>query len=318
MRKLAIGLLAALLVTFAHADENVSLGPGSLSSVTTGVSLVAIGQDALHDVTSGYDDTCVGAHACYYTTTGHNLSGFGAGALYFNTTGYNNSAGGVNALRFNTIGFNNSAFGYTPLYNNTEGYQNSAFGMAALAANTIGDNNSAFGVEALKQNTDGNSNTALGVLALYNLTNYSNATGLGYNAQVTGSNQVQLGNSSTTVYAYGAVQNRSDARDKYDVRDTRLGLDFINALRPVDFRYDYREDYPDWVSDGSRRRPGLHHGLIAQEVRTVLDRTGVEFGGYRDIAAEGGKDVQTIGYTELIGPMIRAIQELSARVETCH
>jgi len=32
------------------------------------------------------------------------------------------------------------------------------------------------------------------------------------------------------------VQNRSDANDKADVRPTVLGLDFINSLRPVDFK----------------------------------------------------------------------------------
>src|SRR3546814_13145999 len=60
---------------------------------------------------------------------------------------------------------------------------------------------------------------------------------------ISGANQVQLGDSATTSYVYGTVQNRSDARDKADIRDTQLGLDFIKALRPVDYRWDMREDY---------------------------------------------------------------------------
>jgi hypothetical protein len=44
---------------------------------------------------------------------------------------------------------------------------------------------------------------------------------------------------------YGTVQNRSDERDKADIRDTTLGLDFIQSLRPVDYKWDLREDYKE-------------------------------------------------------------------------
>jgi hypothetical protein len=149
---------------------------------------------------------------------------------------------------------------------------------------------------------------------------------------------VQLGDSSTTTYAYGAVQNRSDIRDKADVRDTQLGLGFINALRPVDYKLDMRDDYkppmPEdltdkeamaaWAEacnlsnithDGSKKRNRFHHGLIAQEVKAVLDAQGIDFGGYQDHKVKDGQDVLTIGYDELIAPLIKAIQELTARVQ---
>ena len=167
-----------------------------------------------------------------------------------------------------------------------------------------------------------------------------NSTALGYDARVSGSNQVQLGNSDTTTYAYGSVQDRSDARDKADVRDTVLGLDFISALRPVDFRWDMRDDYFDVEEyeetvadekgdeitetrsrlvpipkDGSKKRTRYHHGLIAQEVKAVMDEMGVDFGGYQDHKINGGKDVLTIGYAELVAPLIKAVQQLSAKVE---
>ena len=67
--------------------------------------------------------------------------------------------------------------------------------------------------------------------------------------------------------------------------------------------------------DGSKKRNRLHQGLIAQEVKSVMDELGVDFGGYQDHSINGGNDVQSIGYQELIAPMIKAIQELSARVE---
>jgi hypothetical protein len=193
---------------------------------------------------------------------------------------------------------------------------------------------------------------------------YENTTGLGYQSSVTGSNQVQLGNSVTTTYVYNTVQSRSDVRDKADIRDTTLGLEFIDSLRPVDFKWDMREDYrpaiPDivvkplelsddatdeeknkyaeqlvayeefieaknqWVEesrlsnithDGSKKRSRYHHGLIAQEVKAVLDQQGIDFGGFQDHSLKDGDDVLSIGYVELIAPMIKAIQQLKDRIE---
>jgi hypothetical protein len=179
--------------------------------------------------------------------------------------------------------------------------------------------------------TTGVGNTFLGKDAgLSAVVTYANCTLLGYQTEVTGSNQVQLGNSATTTYAYGAVQNRSDANDKADVRPTVLGLDFINALRPVDFKWDMRDDYFDIVEeevdgklvlkkvpvakDGSRKRNRFHHGLIAQEVKMACDAIGVDFGGYQDHSINGGKVVLSLGYEELIAPLIKAVQQLSAEV----
>jgi hypothetical protein len=37
--------------------------------------------------------------------------------------------------------------------------------------------------------------------------------------------------------------NRLDIRDKVNIRDTQLGLDIINNLRPVDYLLNYHLDY---------------------------------------------------------------------------
>ena len=218
-------------------------------------------------------------------------------------------------------------------------------GADALDANTTGTGNTALGRNALGTNATGNNNTALGVSALNaGFTNFTNTTGVGANTQVTASNQVQLGDSATTTFAFGAVQNRSDLRDKADVRDTALGLDFITALRPVDFRWDLREDYrptmpedpgaeaseaeraayqtklDQWAEasrlgkishDGSQKRSRFHHGLIAQEVAEVIAETGTDFGGFQNHAVKGGDDVLSLGYEEFIAPLIKAVQELA-------
>lgn len=153
---------------------------------------------------------------------------------------------------------------------------------------------------------------------------YDNITCLGAGAAVTGSNQLQLGNSSVTSYAYGAVQNRSDARDKADIHDSPLGLDFIASLRPRRFRWDYREDYVQVQEDGqqkplrqdgSKKRKRFHEGLIAQEVKAAMEHMNVDWGGYQDHKLHGGDDVLTLGYEELIGPLINAVKELKQEVE---
>ena len=221
---------------------------------------------------------------------------------------------------------------------------NAVIGKSALRDNTTGFFNTACGYEALIKNTTGYRNTGIGRYALGNNTTFNNCSGFGYNAQVTGLNQVQLGDSSTTTYTYGTVQNRSDIRDKADVRDTALGLDFINALRPVDFRWDMREDYrqdapnaddfdseddyksaqAQWLEsvklgniehDGTHKRSRYHHGLIAQEVKSVIDTAGIDFGGFQDHKLSGGDDVLSLGYEELIAPLIKAVQELTARID---
>lgn len=296
------------------ANNNIMFGYQALNSATTANGNVAHGYQSMYSATTAYNNVAVGYSSLYSATTGGSNIAVGVNAMRFLTTGSNNTATGYNAARLTTTGQNNTAIGYAALYTNTTYNNNTAVGRSAMEL------------------TDG----------------YNNSSALGYTAAVTGSNQVQLGNSSTTTYAYGAVQNRSDARDKADIVDTDLGLEFINALRPVKYRWDYREDYandlfqslnPDDfeddeayraaviqqkaarnafftnpVKDGSKKRTRYHQGLIAQEVKEVLDDFGVDWAGYQDHSHNGGMDVKSVGYSELIPPLIKAIQTLSARL----
>jgi hypothetical protein len=225
---------------------------------------------------------------------------------------------------------------------NMQGNNNTAMGNSALqgvGSSSTGIENTAVGFWALRDLTTGSYNTALGTLAGYSsVTTQDNVTCLGYDADITGSNQVQLGNSSTTTYAYGAVQDRSDERDKADIQTTNLGLDFVMQLQPRMFRWDYREDYrppspgpnatPEQIAawqeacklanlthDGTHKRTRYHQGLIAQEVKQTMDAMGVDFGGYQDHTINGGDAVLSIGYEELIAPLIKAIQELKAEFD---
>ena len=228
--------------------------------------------------------------------------------------------------------FGNSLVGNQTMIGRTLGQLNSAFGYQALSSTneavTLTRQTVAIGSGAGR--TQGGSFyrcTILGANASNNYadgsqitTQVENSTTIGFTANISGSNQVQIGNSATTTYVYGTVQNRSDARDKADVRDTVLGLDFINSLRPVDYKWDMREDYIETLEDGtvikhekdgSKKRLRYHHGFIAQEVGALK----YDFGGYQDHSLNGGCDVLSIGYDEFIAPLVKAVQELSKEVE---
>jgi hypothetical protein len=86
---------------------------------------------------------------------------------------------------------------------------------------------------------------------------------------------------------------------------------------------EYETAYEAWVPtqdlsgithDGTHKRSRKHHGLIAQEVKQAIDALGVDFGGYQDHSIAGGQDVRSVGYQELIAPMIKAIQEQQALI----
>jgi Phage tail repeat like/Chaperone of endosialidase len=366
-------------------NENIAIGSSSLLFNTTGAGNTAIGRSALMSNTIGNYNTGIGGYSLQYNIDGYSNVGIGNGTLQNNTTGFQNIAIGNNSGNYNTTGSLNTVMGDQSFVQNTTGYQNTAIGSSSLTVNSTGfDNtavgaysllwntgneNTAVGVNSLNNNQLGNFNTSVGANSLLNNQNgsnnvavgysanqngeFDNTTCLGYNTSVTNNNQVQLGSSGTTTYVYGTVQNRSDLRDKADVRDTVLGLDFINKLRPVDYKWDMREDYKsampvkailqksatseeikandleyrnivkeyidanklaNLTHDGSKKRSRYHHGLIAQDVKQLIDTTGIDFGGLQDHSKSGGEDVLSIGYDEFIAPLIKAVQELSLKV----
>jgi|688.fasta_scaffold282493_3 hypothetical protein len=291
-----------------------------------------------------YGNTSIGLNTLTANTTQSNNVAVGFQSMQIASTN-TSTAVGVNSLQ-DCSGDRNVGVGVNTLLI-TEGLENTAIGSYSMQSNTTGYDNVALGYDSLVANISGYRNSAIGKQALSGNTTFFNSTGLGYNAQVEGSNQIQLGSGTTTCYTNGAVQNRSDLRDKTEVRNTVLGLDFINELRPVDYKWDMREDYrsempsqldldateeekaahqilmDEWLEsvklenitqDGTNTRTRYHHGLIAQEVQDLIEASGVDFGGFQDHKVNGGGDVLSIGYTELIAPMIKAIQELTARI----
>jgi len=337
----------------ARGDANLGIGNTALRDCTTGVENLALGDATMQQLTTGLCNIAVGANSQITNLTGNFNVSLGAYALVVNQ-GSNNIAIGWAALEGQTSG-SNIAIGHAVMNGNKTGTSNvvigplgmqaaqaptdsvvvgqeaaknlaGAMGVTAVGAFAVGSssatlvNTTAIGRNALLVIATDEC-TGVGAAALSANTEFGNCAGFGVNAQVTGPNQVQLGDARTTTYAYGSVQNRSDIRDKADIRDTVLGLDFIMALRPVDFRWNMRDYYrdeagnmPTTVPDQSKKRTRYHHGLIAQEVRDVIEGSGTDFGGFQDHKILGGEDVLSLGYEELIAPLIKAVQQLTARV----
>lgn len=275
-------------------------------------------------------DAFMFSHPVYHSTLGDALLVARESQIQQSANHSNTGVGYAAAINLET-GIGNTAVG-TGTLGASQATQSTAVGYMALEKASTVTNTVAVGGQTLRDTTGNISNaTAVGYNALLKAVDgtttpsaWTNIAGFGFASSVSGSNQIQLGNASTTTHVYGTVQNRSDARDKADIRDTELGLEFIGLLRPVDYRWDMREDYTEinadgttirHPQDGSQKRTRFHHGLIAQEVRDIAAQYGVEFGGLQDHSINGGADVMSIGYDELIAPLIRSVQELAERLE---
>lgn len=116
-----------------------------------------------------------------------------------------------------------------------------------------------------------------------------------------------------TIYSNTGTINTSDLRLKTNVNNSVLGLDFINSLRPVSYKFiEGGLDESGAAIPGSR----THWGLIAQEVKSSIDLAGVEdFAGWVLLEKNNPDSEQALRYEEFIAPLIKAVQELTARVE---
>lgn len=303
-------------------ETNTAFGNFALSSNISGNYNMAIGVQALFSNTTGLYNTANGYVALYSNTTGSQNVANGMQSLYSNTTGSNNTANGVFALSSNTIGIDNTATGYLALSNNITGSNNTANGVSALRYNTTGDGNTAYGretmtinstgiyntangVQALYSNSTGSYNTAIGHIALNNNSTGSNNVGIGYDALVpssTGSNQVRIGNTAIT---YAGIQVSwtitSDKRLKDNIKESALGLNFINALNPVS--YTRRND----------ENKKTEYGFIAQEVEQVLKNNNVSHTG---IITVDDQEMYSMRYNDIIAPLVKAIQEQQVLIDT--
>ena len=261
---------------FVGRRSNVNYGP------------LAIGYQALNSLSSSNmtSNTAIGYLSMYSTTdNGDFNTAVGNYSLYTNTDGAWNTAIGKNALIGNTLGNDNTAIGESALRWNTTGSDNVAIGSSAQAStlNTTGSRNILIGSGTQLQG------------------NYNNSILIGYNLTANSSNQVRIGNSSSTSYGiFGTWTNLSDARAKHSITSLEYGNKLISLLRPV--RYVYNNDESGATS----------YGFLAQDVKSALSEIGDSTSGMISMLDDHFLGMKS---DELIPVLVKALQEQQQQIK---
>jgi len=271
--------------TLSSASDNVGIGKGVFTSLTSGTKNVVIGANAGDAMTTSFEGVVIGHNAGTALAGGERNVAIGMDALDAQS-----GAGGAVAVGWNALkGANNS-------YATAIGYQAGASG--------YGSNSTYVGYQAY-----GSSNQNEIVIS----------TG---NPVGAGADTISIGKNGNRIYANFSSSatwtQSSDERMKKNITDDTLGLSFINRLRPVTFNFRKASEYPedfiyyDATNKNSKDDTITHHGLIAQEVKAAMDAEScTTFEGY-ELANDG---VHSVSEGNFIYPMIKAIKELSAKVD---
>jgi len=111
------------------------------------------------------------------------------------------------------------------------------------------------------------------------------------------------------IYATNGTIQTSDRNLKRDIIDLPLGLDFLNQLRTVSYKF---------VDTETVTHTRRHFGLIAQEVEDLLSEEEISTNDFaaliRNVDEETGEERYAMRYTELIPLCIKAIQEQSEQI----
>lgn len=234
------------------------------------------------------------------------------------TGAWNNTAVGLSAGTALTSGGQNTLIGNQALLTASSTNSTTAVGQGALYFATSGDSNTAIGTQAGLYSTTGEQNVIIGAFAgtagdysgpgVTHLTTGSNNVIIGYNNSPSASdvsNEITLGNSSITSLraAVTSITSLSDARDKKDVVDLPVGLDFINNLKPVKFTWDTRDGAKVDVPEA---------GFIAQDLLATEELFGTK--DWTKIVMDNNPEKLEAAPGKLIPILVKAIQELSARL----
>jgi hypothetical protein len=323
----------------AAGSQGVSLGPSSIQNGGCTVSDNTF--DAVNQTPIGVDATGQGVHQIFDNTFYRCSDSFGGQAVYDNTSAQNLSYtfstgnGANNRLRkargtaaAPAILSGGDSLGTWEM----DAYDGTAYRSAVMIRGTVGAAMAANVVPGRMIFS-----VSLGSTASTDTTIIDE---LGALRPVT-DNAYTLGSASarwSTVYAATGTINTSDANTKTDIADATLGADFIDALRPVSYKFkiggtevvrqvfrDQSGNECDPSADGAtpaeiitQDRAGIrtHWGLLAQEVKAVVDAAGVDFAGWTLADPSDPNSQQGLRYDQFIAPLIKASQQDRGRIKT--
>ena len=179
------------------------------------------------------------------------------------------------------------------------------------------------GANAGNTTTTGIENTIIGYNCEAEDATATNQIVIGNNCNGAADNAVHIGNNTNHIAAPfnsgdGSWSYTSDRRQKKDIEDDILGLDFIKDLKTRTYKHKSPSEFPKaWKAyDADDKEPmggdKIIHGFIAQEVKEALDKADVgTFQGWD----EGKDGRQRLSLGSFVMPLIKAVQELSVQVE---
>ena len=334
----AVGYYALGLCT--NGVQNTAVGRGALDATgagTDGSYNVAVGNDALGANTEGQFNVEVGRRALYTNSTADENTAVGYLALYENQTGANNTAVGNGALQLNTAS-SNTAVGDRAGTTWTGNGSNVAIGKdAAETSGTTCTNGVWIGAGCgTTEAIDGNKAGQVVIGSLAQIGNHENIVAIGKSCPGQGTNTVTFGKSASSKVTINwdsgtAWTYPSDERMKENIADmpTSAGLSFINTLKPRTFTWRKVEDYDESLTnlggtmkisgDKFKKSEGTQYGFVAQEVKTAMEAASItpdpDGGGYGFWTQSEVGTQQGVSKEDLIPSLVKAIQELSAKVD---
>ena len=278
------------------ANRNTFIGHGAGRYTTTGQDITCVGEGSGINTTTASHNVMLGNTAGYSVTTGYDSVAVGSGAAYNHTTGFGNVFVGKRAGYGSGAGVassGNVGIGQDTLYNQSGGYGNVCIGRETGHAITSGNSNTFVG------NLVNNSQTTT---ASNNITLGANSTA----SSATVSNEVTFCNSSISSIRcqVQTISSLSDRRDKKDIEELPLGVDFINTLKPVKFTWNMR----DGAKVGQQEA-----GFIAQDLDEAQIDAGAE--DYLSLVLKNNPDKLEASYGKLVPVLVKAVQELSAEIK---
>ncbi len=195
----------------------------------------------------------------------------------------------------------NTAIGYKALYNH-RGTSTSEYVTQNVCVGS--DSGQKLGQGSLVQRS-----TCIGYLSGSGaqLTSLNNATYIGYNATSGSTNEIVLGDSNITTLRCNvqSISALSDARDKKNIQDLSIGLNYIKDLNPVEFDWDRRKGNGDIT--------GHDCGFTAQELQQSEEKFDVKW--LNTVIEDKEDDKLLASYERLLPVMVKAIQELISEIK---
>ena len=291
---------------YPNGTRNVFMGENAGAGVTTADGNVGIGFDALL-TGNGNGNVAIG-RAALDSATGSDNIGIGVTAAS-NTSGSNNICiGSGAAANMTALSSENVIIGRAAGNGSVSGAKNAVIIGDVACLSNVPSNSVAIGASAMGS-TSGADNTAVGQGAGTGIGTGTNNTCLGHNADPSTSgvsNEITLGDSSIATLRCNqtSISALSDARDKKDVEDVNVGLDFINDLRPVKFVWDTR--------DGAKKDI-KEVGFIAQELDEVQQKHGIE--DSLQLVLKNNPDKLEAAPGKLIPILVQAIKDLKKEID---